>query len=48
MLDGVIRQDWKLQTGMQSYMWAVWKKGHTAEPVIRWLDIDKYILKKGD
>lgn len=48
MLDGHIRQDWKLKTGMQSYMWAVWKKGHTAEPVIRWLDIDNYILKKGD
>lgn len=49
MLGVPLREDGKIPTGMQTYAWFVWSrawKGH--EPRIRWLDIDKYILKKGD
>ena len=49
MLGEPLREDGKIHTGMQTYAWFVWNRawrGH--EPRIRWLDIDKYILRKED
>jgi len=49
MLGDALREDGKIRTGMQTMAWFVWnRENKNAEPVIRWLDIDKYILKKGD
>lgn len=45
LLGESLRKDGKYNTGMMVYAWFVWEKGHTAEPVIRWLDNDKYILR---
>lgn len=48
MLSAELRDDGKFHTGMQAYAWFVWKRTHTGEPVIRWLDVDKYVLRKKD
>lgn len=48
MLGEELRDDWKIHTGMQTYCWMVWDKHYTGEPVIRWLDIDGYIIRRKD
>lgn len=48
MLGGELREDGKFPTGMQALCWMVWHRRVTSEPVIRWIDVDKYVLKKGD
>jgi hypothetical protein len=49
MLGEALREDGKIHTGMQVYAWFVWeKKAKEKEPVIRFIDINKYVLKKGD
>ena len=49
MLGEALREDGKFHTGMQVYAWFVWeKKAKEKEPVIRFIDINKYVLKKGD
>lgn len=46
MLTDTVRPDGKYNTGMIAYAWYVWEKGYTGEPAIRWIDNDKYILRK--
>lgn len=45
MLGEALRDDWKIHTGMQTYCWMVWDKSYRGEPIIRWLDIDKYVIR---
>lgn len=51
MLGIPLREDGKIETGMQAYMWAEWSKYPCLDPgseipVIKWIDINKYILRK--
>ena len=54
MLGVELREDGKFPTGMQALCWIVWNKYSEPEdfckrgPVIHWIDVDKYVLKKGD
>lgn len=48
MLGDPLREDGKFRTGMQAYAWYVWDMQWEWEPVIRWLNIDKYVLRKGE
>ena len=48
MLGVPLREDGLMPTGMQAMAWFLWDRTLVGEPVIRWIDIDKYILKKGD
>lgn len=48
LLTDTIRPDGKYKTGMIVYAWYVWEKGWNKEPVIRWIDNQKYILKTGE
>jgi hypothetical protein len=48
MLGEPLREDGKVNTGMVTYMFAEWTKFYTGKPVINWIDINKYILKKGE
>lgn len=45
MLGDRLRDDGKYRTGMMVYAWFVWDKNHTGEPIIRWLDNNKYVYK---
>lgn len=47
LLGEPLREDGKYNTGMQVYGWYVWDKSYIGEPVIRWIDNNKYVLKKG-
>jgi len=46
MLGVPLREDGLMPTGMQAMAWFTWNKKYVGEPTIRWLDIDKYILRK--
>ena len=49
MLGEQIREDGKYNTGMMVYAWFVWDKGASGkEPIVRWLDNNKYVLSKKD
>lgn len=48
MLGEPLREDGKIHTGMQAYAWFVWSKEYMGSPIIKWLDINKYVLRKGD
>jgi hypothetical protein len=48
MLGLPLREDGKIETGMMALAWFIWNRGYQGEPKIKWLDIDKYILKKRD
>jgi hypothetical protein len=48
MLSDKIRDDGKYTTGMITYAWYIWQKGYSAEPVIRWIDNQKYVIGKND
>lgn len=39
------REDGKVQCGMLVSAWMIWDKSYDGEPVIRFLDMQKYILK---
>lgn len=43
-----LREDGKFPTGMTCYAFYVWSKTCDYEPIIHWIDVDKYVLKKGD
>jgi len=45
MLSETLREDGKFKTGMQVYAWYVWKKTYKNEPVIKWIDVNKYVLR---
>jgi hypothetical protein len=51
MLSSELRPDGLIETGMQALSWFVWtkRKGRERrkEPIHRWLDIDRYVLRKG-
>jgi len=48
LLGEPLRNDGKYNTGMMVYGWFVWNKNHVGEPVIRWIDNNDYILKRGE
>ena len=48
MLGEPLREDGKYHTGMVAYAWYIWKKEWEREPVIRWINNQKYVLSKGD
>jgi len=48
MLCDTVREDGKFSTGMSCYAFYVWNKNHEGKPEINWIDVDKYVLKKGD
>lgn len=49
MLGESLREDGKYNTGMMVYAWYVWDKLHAnAEPVIRWIDNNPFVLSKKD
>jgi hypothetical protein len=48
MLGDPLRDDGKFRTGMQSYIWAIWDKHYKGHPELGWIDVDKYVLKKGE
>lgn len=49
MLGDPLRKDMKIRTGMMVYAWYHFsKKPEYNEPIIRWIDIQKYILNKKD
>jgi hypothetical protein len=48
MLEDTVREDGKFSTGMSCYAWYVWDRFWVGKPEINWLDVDKYVLKKGD
>lgn len=50
LLGEELREDGKHHTGMVVYAWYHWQKdsGATGHPVIKWLDNNPYILKKGE
>jgi hypothetical protein len=48
MLGDKLREDGCYRTGMVVYQWMIFAKHEgTGEPVIRWIDNDKYVLRKG-
>jgi hypothetical protein len=49
MLSAELRPDGLIETGMQSLSWFVWERASVAtrETIHRWLDIDRYVLRKG-
>lgn len=48
-LKAPIREDGKYPTAMIVYMWAIWNmKKKTKSPKIKWIDNQKYVLKKKD
>lgn len=44
MLGEQLREDGKHNTGMMVYAWYVWEKGYSGDPVIKWLDNNKYVV----
>lgn len=44
LLGEKLRTDGKHNTGMMVYAWYVWDKEYKGEPIIKWLDNNKYIL----
>ena len=48
LLGEPLREDGKHNTGMMVYAWYKFNKNYKEEPIIRWLDNDSYILKKGE
>lgn len=50
MLTDKIREDGKYNTGMQVYAWYIFTVNtmYKNDPIIRWIDNNKYVLKKGD
>lgn len=46
LLGEPLRDDGCYNTGMMVYCWMVWDKSHIGEPIIKWIDNNKYILKK--
>lgn len=48
LLGEPLREDGKHNTGMMVYAWYKFNKNYKEEPIIRWLDNDSYILRKGE
>jgi len=48
MLGEQLREDGKYHTGMIAYAWYIWTKGWKKEPVIKWIDNQKYVIGKND
>lgn len=48
MLGEELRLDGKYNTGMMVYAWYVWLNGYCGNPSIKWIDNNRYVLKKGD
>lgn len=48
MLGDPLRPDGKYRTGMQVYAWMVWERGWLESPMIKWIDNNEFVLKKGE
>lgn len=48
MMGDPLREDGKFRTGMMTLCWYCWRKEYKGEPVIRWIDVNQYVLKKGE
>ena len=48
MLGESLREDGKVNTGMQAYAWFVFLRGFVGDPTISWLDINDFIIRKSD
>jgi len=48
MLGDPLRDDGKYDTGYIVYAWYVWEREYEGEPVIRWVNNQRYILSKKD
>lgn len=46
MMNGEVRKDGKYETGMITWAWYSWIKGYQGDPMIRWINNDKYVLRK--
>jgi hypothetical protein len=55
MLSAELRPDGLIETGMQALSWFIWTRHDEAvdgfkygeDTIHRWLDIDRYVLRKG-
>jgi len=45
MLGDKLREDGKYRTGMMVYAWYIWEKGWNGEPITRWIDNNKNVLR---
>lgn len=48
LLTNSIREDGKYETGMIAYAWYIWVKNFKNDPIIKWIDNNKFVLKKSD
>jgi len=48
LLGEKLREDGKVNTGMQTYAWYIWDNNYSGEPVIRWIDLNPWIIRKRD
>jgi hypothetical protein len=48
MLGDPLRPDGKYRTGMQTYAWFVWDRGHRGPPQIGWIDNREFVLNARD
>lgn len=48
LLGEALREDGKVNTGMQAYAWYIWDNSYAGEPTIRWLDLNPWIIRKRD
>jgi len=53
MLSDTVREDGKYTTGMQVYAWFIWENNFDGyiqwkNPIIKWIDNNKYVLSKKD
>ncbi len=46
MLSAELREDGKIETGMQALSWFIFQKGKPNITIHDWLDIDEYVLRK--
>ena len=47
-LSSPLRDDGKYNTAMMVFAWFVWDRNHKGEPVIRWIDNNEFVLRKGE
>jgi len=48
MLSAELREDGKIETGMQALSWFIFQRGKANITLHDWLDIDEYVLRKRD
>jgi hypothetical protein len=48
MLGDELREDGCYRTGMMVYAWFVWEKAYLGDPMIKWINNQKFVLSKKD